>query len=618
MITLWYRPPEILLGATRYGTPVDVWSAGCILAELIIGKPLFTGKTEMDQLQLIFDMMGTPTPETWDGFQDLKLLRTGEVTIETARKAKLRDKYQAKVSGAALNLLEKLLELDPQKRLTASRALNSRYFLADPKAPDQPEDLPPLNLEGGHFHEFQTKKKRREAKVVAEKARDVALETGRSLKEAQEEYDEVYRTIMEKVGKEGLNAVANPDERKGDVDGQSKSGERKERKKDRASREKEREVREKEREVRRAERAKEKAERKEKHREDRDKDRANRKRPEPEDGDRPRDRKSDEERRKKRKEEYEARKNDGAIKMEDKSENPRDDIKREQLMDTEPAPKVKEDIDLEKETNKGAVPEEVIARRESPPRSKEHNGVDHGVANPVKSEPKDEVYDRRPIDREERRSSRKRRDRSRDRSHSRDREHTSKERSRERRSSRDPERRSSRDRERRRSRERRRRSRDGERDDRDRRRRSRDPEDVEYPPPDWGRDRDRDMERRGRDRDPDWGRDRDRDWPRDRRTPPEKLPPPRDMDHYGPSRGDHPPSRGGPPSDFRGRRPPSDGRRGPPPGDFGMYGPASGDVRPSGGPPPNHYGESRHRDHPDVDRRRERSPPRRGRGRDRR
>ncbi|KAL3902928.1 MAG: hypothetical protein SGILL_010641, partial [Bacillariaceae sp.] len=76
VITLWYRPPELLLGETRYGTAVDIWSAGCILAELILGRPLFTGKSDMDQLQLIFDMMGTPAKETWVKFRDLKLLRT--------------------------------------------------------------------------------------------------------------------------------------------------------------------------------------------------------------------------------------------------------------------------------------------------------------------------------------------------------------------------------------------------------------------------------------------------------------------------------------------------------------------------------------------------------------
>jgi serine/threonine protein kinase len=187
---------------------VDIWSAGCILAELILGRPLFPGKSDMDQLQLIFDTMGTPAKETWTVFSQLKLLRTGEVTIEKAKRPKLRERYQHKFGPLEMGLLEKLLELDPQKRLSADIALKSRYFLSEPVAPDRPEDLGPMNVEGGHFHEFQTKKKRREAKAFAEKIRQTALDGGHTAKEAQEIFDTSYREIMERVAQEGLDVVA--------------------------------------------------------------------------------------------------------------------------------------------------------------------------------------------------------------------------------------------------------------------------------------------------------------------------------------------------------------------------------------------------------------------------
>ena len=70
VVTLWYRPPELLLGDTDYDETVDIWSAGCILAELLLGKALLPGISEMDQLSLIFKMMGTPTEETWEGYNN--------------------------------------------------------------------------------------------------------------------------------------------------------------------------------------------------------------------------------------------------------------------------------------------------------------------------------------------------------------------------------------------------------------------------------------------------------------------------------------------------------------------------------------------------------------------
>jgi len=71
VITLWYRPPELLLGSTKYTAAVDLWSVGCLLAELILKKPLFPGKTEVDQLDLIFRVLGTPSDDNWTQGRDL-------------------------------------------------------------------------------------------------------------------------------------------------------------------------------------------------------------------------------------------------------------------------------------------------------------------------------------------------------------------------------------------------------------------------------------------------------------------------------------------------------------------------------------------------------------------
>jgi serine/threonine protein kinase len=71
VITLWYRPPELLLGATQYGPAVDMWSVGCIFAELLARKPVFPGRNEIDQLEQIFKLCGTPNPEVWPGVEKL-------------------------------------------------------------------------------------------------------------------------------------------------------------------------------------------------------------------------------------------------------------------------------------------------------------------------------------------------------------------------------------------------------------------------------------------------------------------------------------------------------------------------------------------------------------------
>jgi len=212
VVTVMYRPPEILLGATRYGYAVDMWSAGCILAELMLGKTLLPGKVELEQLQLIFDLLGTPTIS--DGLSNLKLLKTGEVKIEKAKKSRLRDKYMTKMSLAALNLLEKLLELDPNKRLNASRAKDARWFKTEPRVPDFPEQLGLLQLGDGQgeFHEFQTKKKRKEAKSIANAAKEEAKDQGMSDDQADAIFKEIYDEQMQRVKHEGVSALLTKEE----------------------------------------------------------------------------------------------------------------------------------------------------------------------------------------------------------------------------------------------------------------------------------------------------------------------------------------------------------------------------------------------------------------------
>lgn len=217
VITLWYRPPEILLGTVHYTYAVDVWSAGCILAELFTGKPLAAGKSELDQLALIADLTGTPDMDTWTYLFSLKRTRSLHDSIlptahewrdnATPLPSKLREKYERRqiLPDSAISLLEKLLVWDPRKRLTAANALQHKYFWSQPVAPIDPALLGRIEVAAdGHFHEFQTKQKRRQAKQKAEEAREHAILNGMGTEEAGEYYDKVYRGIMKQVAEEGI------------------------------------------------------------------------------------------------------------------------------------------------------------------------------------------------------------------------------------------------------------------------------------------------------------------------------------------------------------------------------------------------------------------------------
>lgn len=124
VVTLWYRAPEVLLGCPRYTTPVDMWSVGCIFAEMATKRPLFHGDSEIDQLFRIFRTMGTPTEETWPGVTSLKAYKN---TFPCWKRNVCRA-LVPQLDDVGLDLLEKMLIYDPHKRLNAKSAVDHPYF----------------------------------------------------------------------------------------------------------------------------------------------------------------------------------------------------------------------------------------------------------------------------------------------------------------------------------------------------------------------------------------------------------------------------------------------------------------------------------------------------------
>jgi serine/threonine protein kinase len=121
VVTLWYRSPEVLLG-TSYATPVDLWSCGCIFAELFTRKPLFPGQYEVDQLGQIFSILGTPSEADWP--EDSSVMRN---SFSACKPRDLADMIP-EMDTQAKDLLQKMLRFDPLKRITAAEALTHPYF----------------------------------------------------------------------------------------------------------------------------------------------------------------------------------------------------------------------------------------------------------------------------------------------------------------------------------------------------------------------------------------------------------------------------------------------------------------------------------------------------------
>ncbi|KAF7812531.1 putative serine/threonine-protein kinase [Senna tora] len=130
VVTLWYRAPELLLGATDYGVGIDLWSAGCLLAEMFTGIPIMPGRTEVEQLHRIFRLCGTPSEEYWK-----KLKLTTTFRPPKSYRPSLVESFRV-LPPSSLGLLCTLLALDPAYRGTASKALQNQFFFTSPLACD--------------------------------------------------------------------------------------------------------------------------------------------------------------------------------------------------------------------------------------------------------------------------------------------------------------------------------------------------------------------------------------------------------------------------------------------------------------------------------------------------
>ncbi|XP_006349306.1 probable serine/threonine-protein kinase At1g09600 [Solanum tuberosum] len=137
VVTLWYRPPELLLGATNYGVAVDLWSSGCIVAELFAGKPIMPGRTEVEQLHKIFKLCGSPSEEYW---KKSKLPHATIFKPQQPYKHCLANIFKD-FPPSALVLLDSLLAFEPEYRGSATLALQNEFFTTKP-LPCDPSSLP--------------------------------------------------------------------------------------------------------------------------------------------------------------------------------------------------------------------------------------------------------------------------------------------------------------------------------------------------------------------------------------------------------------------------------------------------------------------------------------------
>lgn len=120
----YYRAPEVIFGSTEYTTSIDMWSCGCVMAEMMLGRPIFAGRTSADQVAEIMQVLGPP-----DDTQIFAMVRSRpEMNLPRVETRTLRDVFPPQAGADAIDLVAKMLEYNPDTRITAADALKHAFF----------------------------------------------------------------------------------------------------------------------------------------------------------------------------------------------------------------------------------------------------------------------------------------------------------------------------------------------------------------------------------------------------------------------------------------------------------------------------------------------------------
>jgi len=154
VVTLWYRAPEVLFGDRIHTTAMDLWSAGCVLSELLLHDPLFPARTELELIDKIIDTIGSPNETIWPGYSELPLVKGRSLRQQPYNN--LKSKFPWWNSDAGFRLLNNMLAYCPEKRITAAAALKHQYFKESP--------LPSLNSEMPAFPNYKSRQNQPESR----------------------------------------------------------------------------------------------------------------------------------------------------------------------------------------------------------------------------------------------------------------------------------------------------------------------------------------------------------------------------------------------------------------------------------------------------------------------